>query len=117
MADDTTRFDRLPKWAQQEIRSLRAKAERTVAEVEAYLQERERVKDESKATVWLDPFDRVPRPIETNNDRVRFCLDGIDGHQYFDVKVERGALDIMASRGLSIETGASNCIRIKVREW
>lgn len=114
---EDARFERLPKWAQQEIRTLRTQAARSKAEVEAYLQERGRVKDESKATVWLDPFDRVPRPIETNNDRVRFTLDGIDGHLYFDVKVERDALDIMASRGLSIETSASNTIRIKLREW
>jgi hypothetical protein len=104
--------ERLPKWVQRELATLRMNLREARDEVE-------RVTNgyTGKAAVYVRPFANMPLPIAGVRETIRFILD--DGSSYpphIDVSVEHGerSLGVYGSTGLVIQPSASNHLSLSV---
>ncbi|MGZ0151888.1 DUF7239 family protein [Kribbella sp. WER1] len=106
MTDD--REARLPKWARQELATLR----RINREVTEHL-----------AAATISPGTRIvtepyssygPKPVGGYNDNVRFYTAKLDGRDWFDVRLnDDNSITLMGSEGLYVKPQSGNVVRIE----
>lgn len=102
---------RLPKWAQEEMRTLRRDLDierRVNADLRGEIPE---------TNTWVLDYGRASQPLP-NNARVSFHLRHDDGRirRSIQAYVEYGHLRIQGDDTLSIHPGASNSFTINFRE-
>lgn len=102
---DIDRWARLPKWAQDHIRGLEGEVEslsKTASDGPA------------DSDTFVGSFAIGPDKPLHRGARVKFCPDGPDSLDYYEVRLLRdGALDVRCSVGqLSIMPAAGNSVRI-----
>ena len=104
------RIAKAPKWVQDEI----ARLNRRLREAEDVARA---VSETGEADAYLDCYGKFPRPVVPPGHRVRFPLDGLGGRRWIDVRRLGGAIEIMASSGLSVRPSSSNVALLEVVDW
>lgn len=99
------RFERLPKWAQQEIERL----ERDLAYAKERLAE-----GDSESRVFADPYADPPRPLGYDT-AVEFRF-GDHWSDKIHIRIDGDGLKVMGGSRLSITPEAANVVRIGTRE-
>jgi hypothetical protein len=114
MTDEEQRLaeERLPKWVQRELGTLRMNLREARDEVE-----RGANGYTGKAAVYVRPFANVPLPIAGVRETLRFILD--DGSSYpphIDIMVDSDerSLNVYGSAGLIVQPSASNHLTMSV---
>ena len=110
--DKLEKVKKLPKWAQDHIRTLQMRlreAEQAAAEMSGSV---------PNAVVWADPYRANPRPLEVMGRPVRFTTDEPDEtRSYIDVSmVEPGVVRVHGARALSIHPEVSNGFTVRLVE-
>lgn len=104
--------ERLPKWAQRELGTLRMRLREARAEVQ-----RATSGYTGKAAVYVRPFADEPLPIAGTRETLRFILD--NGSSYpphidIAVKEDQQSLTMYGSSGLIIQPESSNHVTVSV---
>lgn len=104
------RFERLPKWAQQEIERLQRSVE--------WWQQQASVGPED-STVFAEPHSDAPRPLGTD-PVVRF-QNPLDPQSMLDVmrmKPGSAVLEIRSNQGaIEVSPQSGNVIRVRATDW
>jgi hypothetical protein len=108
------REQRLPKWAQKELESLR----RQVRNAERAAEEARLATSPDESDTIIDRYTEGPIGLG-KGARVRFLPEGHEGdgwhhHNYLEVRVEDGGIQVHAGGQLSILPRVSNSVQIKV---
>lgn len=103
------KLDRLPKWAQTEMRRLESDNRQLKKK------NREMMGNTDSPTevyIW-EGMDMIPLPHRT---QIRFQTFAGNKNAYFDVSIRDGRLRIYGSRWYAIHPSASNTVDIKISE-
>ena len=110
------REERLPKWAQAELESLRHKIKTERGSLELVRREGET----RGVRIWLNPYsDNLPVGDGSIYDHCRFVLN--DEHNYVDVRRKMNAqgepvIELMASGAVAVRARATNVVVVSVDE-
>ncbi|UIW13547.1 hypothetical protein PQD80_gp63 [Arthrobacter phage Lizalica] len=104
------REQKLPQWAQKELRSLRAALEHTTRELNDH---RLNSYGSPFSNTKADPYGDVPINLK-NGESIEFSL-GPGHHEVIRVRVRDGVLDVNANGGLVVLPKASNHVDLEVR--
>ncbi|AYN57784.1 hypothetical protein PBI_DRMANHATTAN_66 [Arthrobacter phage DrManhattan] len=103
------REQKLPVWAQKELRHLRRSLEAATRELNDH---RLHAYGEPFSNTKADPYGDVPINLK-NGESVEFRL-GHDYHEVVRVRVRDGVLDVNANGGLVVLPKATNHVDLKV---
>lgn len=105
---------RLPKWAQDELATLR----RRLSEAEASAEEALLATSPETSLAVVNPWDKIPIGLGSSPYlRVRFFV-GPEPSQdldYIDVGLRNGRLELMGQRPFSVLPGSSNRVEVELR--
>lgn len=109
---------RLPKWAQDQMNSLR----RRIQDAEEALEHDRLASKPEDSDMLLRPHDETPLGLGSGHDaHVRAVIDHDRPHdQYVDVRVVRGRgsddyVELMGGSTLALEMQSSNVVKVRVQ--
>jgi hypothetical protein len=128
-------FNRLPKWAQAELKNAKSLQDSARRRSEDLDTTRELIlRDSAQAVLDLgfpedavtwrgpvvayrEPYDKDPVPVARERDSVRFYLgESRNRHDWIDLATRRGVLQVMGTRGLFIRARSGNSVDILLDE-
>lgn len=105
------RENKLPKWAQQHIETLRMRLEETRDKLAGI--------PKADAVGFTDPYSDIPLPVAKLRDTVRFHVDA-QQRVFIDVRLREDDhgrwLEVMTSDRILVTPNASNVIEIRLED-
>jgi hypothetical protein len=124
MSYTEAQFNKLPKWAQREINAANNREAVASRRQQEYVALIESAKKDMAETVlngesafdWRGPIVAVRQPydeqvpVARERDHIRFYLDPNDHHDWVDISLRGGGLEITTERMMSIHPRSGNSL-------
>jgi len=106
MQTPDAREDKLPKWAQDELRVLRMRLREATEEVQAYAL--------GSDEVLIDPYSEHALPVGDRDVSFK-VYDRYDDMAYIKAKRDKGGLELYGTSMLRIDLHGSNIVPLELR--